>query len=191
MLVHVTEPIVCIERLLTTGEGLGLICEELVQSGKVRLIMKIPLMTLLSLLSFLQQPEQHLSVGIGCGHHSLPSFWRRRWWGWWRVRLLPITTLIPTSCWSHPEDGQEYQHTIDKDDWNKLNQMAWKKLQWDIINCIQTANSENIFCRIVITSLDHEATWNNTTSIELRLLGTNVQPYICRKMILRTTRIPT
>ena len=115
MLVHVMEPIVRIKRLITASEGLGLFCEELVQSGKLWLIMKIPLMTLLSLLSFLQQPEQHLSVGIGCSHHSLPSFWRWRW-GWWRIRLLSITTLIPTSCWRHPEDGQEYQHTIDKDD---------------------------------------------------------------------------
>ena len=91
MFADVYEPIVSVCGLDTVAEGLRLVCEELVEGSKLRLIVGL---ALISLVALLQELQKHLSVGIGGCHDSLPCL--RRWRWWWRVR-------IPTR-WSHPEE---------------------------------------------------------------------------------------
>ena len=71
MLVDVHEPIIGIRGLGTVAERLGMICEKLVESGKVRLIVALTLIAL-PLGAFLQELQNHLSIGVGGCHDSLP-----------------------------------------------------------------------------------------------------------------------
>ena len=108
ILTDVHEPIIGVSGLNTVAERLRLICKELVEGSKLRLIVEFPL-TLISLVVFalvalLQELQKHLGVGVGGCHDSLPCLRRRRWWR--RVRLTPfIAFRIQTRWWSHPEEG--------------------------------------------------------------------------------------
>ena len=95
MLAYVHEPIISVYGLDTVTEGLRLVYEELVEGGKLSLIVA---MALISLVALLQELHDQLRVCIGSGHHSLPCLRRWRWW-WWI--LIPILTLSR----SHPEEG--------------------------------------------------------------------------------------
>ena len=70
MLVDVHEPIIGIRGLGTVAERLGLICEKLVESGKVKLIVALTLIALIALplSTFLQELQNHLSIGVGGCH---------------------------------------------------------------------------------------------------------------------------
>ena len=106
MLVDVHEPIIGIRGLGTVAERLGLICEKLVESSEVRLIVALALISLIALPlgAFLQELQNHLSIGVGGCHDSLPCLRRRRWWR--RVRLTPFIAIRILTRWrSHPEEG--------------------------------------------------------------------------------------
>ena len=70
MLVDVHEPIIGIRGLGTVAERLGLICEKLVECGKVKLIVALTLIALIALplSTFLQELQNHLSIGVGGCH---------------------------------------------------------------------------------------------------------------------------
>ena len=106
MLVDVHEPIIGIRGLGTVAERLGLICEKLVESSKVKLIVALTLIALIALplSTFLQELQNHLSIGVGGCHDSLPCLRRWRWWR--RVRLTPFIAIRILTRWrSHPEEG--------------------------------------------------------------------------------------
>ena len=106
MLVDVHEPIIGIRGLGTVAERLGLICEKLVESGKVNLIVALALISLIALPlgAFLQELQNHLSIGVGGCHDCLPCL--RRWRRWRRVRLTPFIAIRILTRWrSHPEEG--------------------------------------------------------------------------------------
>ena len=86
MFADIHEPIIGVCGLGTEAERLWLICEELVEGSEVRLIVALALISLiaLSLGAFLQELQNHLSIGVGGCHDSLPCLRRRRWW--WRVQ---------------------------------------------------------------------------------------------------------
>ena len=89
----------------TFAERLRLVCEELVEGSKLRLIVALALISLvaLPLVALLQELQKHLSVGIGGCHDSLPCLRRWRWWR--RVRLIPIIAVRILTRWrSHPEE---------------------------------------------------------------------------------------
>ena len=98
MLVDVHEPIIGIRGLGTVAERPGLICEKLVESGKVKLIVALTLIALIALplSTFLQELQNHLSIGVGGCHDSLPCLRRWRWWRRFRIQ---------TRWRSHPEEG--------------------------------------------------------------------------------------
>ena len=107
MLVDVHEPIVSVHGLDASTERLWLICEELVEGSKLRLIVDVALalvpLVALTLISLLHELNQHLSVGVGGHHQSLPCLRRRRRRR--RVRLLSFVTARILTCWrSHPEE---------------------------------------------------------------------------------------
>lgn len=82
MLVDIHEPIVGVCGLGTVAERLRLICKELVEGRKLRLMIELPLtlipLVALALVALLHQLNQQLSVGVcGC-HQSLPCIRRRR-----------------------------------------------------------------------------------------------------------------
>ena len=70
MLVDVHEPIIGIRGLGTVAERLGLICEKLVEGSEVRLIVALTLIALIALPlgAFLQELQNHLSIGVGGCH---------------------------------------------------------------------------------------------------------------------------
>ena len=106
MLVDVHEPIIGVCGLGTVAERLRLICEELVEGSEVRLIVALALISLIALPlgAFLQELQNHLSIGVGGCHDSLPCLRRRRWWR--RVRLTPLIAFRILTRWrSHPEEG--------------------------------------------------------------------------------------
>ena len=108
MLANVHEPIIGVCGLDTVAEGLWLVCEELVEGSKLRLIVELTLtlipLVALALVALLHELNHHLSVGVcGC-HQSLPCLRRRRWWR--RVRLTPFIVIWILTRWrSHPEEG--------------------------------------------------------------------------------------
>ena len=112
MLVDVHEPIIGVYGLGTVAEGLRLVCEELVEGSKLRLIVEIPLalislvafaLVTLTLVALLQELQKHLSVGVGGCDDSFPCLRRWRWWR--RVRLIPIIAVRILTRWrSHPEE---------------------------------------------------------------------------------------
>ena len=67
MLVDVHEPIIGIHGLGTVAERLGLICEKLVECSEVKLIVALTLIALIALPlgAFLQELQNHLSIGVG------------------------------------------------------------------------------------------------------------------------------
>ena len=97
MLADVHEPIIGVRGLDTVAERLRLVCEELVEGSKLRLIVEIPLalisLVALTSVALLQELQKHLSVGVGGGHDSLTCLRRWRWF-----RIL-------TRWRSHPEEG--------------------------------------------------------------------------------------
>ena len=108
MLADVHEPIVGVCGLDTVAERLRLVCEELVEGSKLRLIVEIPLalisLVALTLVALLQELQKHLCVGIGGCHDNLPCLRRWRWWR--RVRLTPIIAFRIQTHWRrHPEEG--------------------------------------------------------------------------------------
>ena len=76
MLVDIHEPIIGVCGLDTVAERLWLICKELVEGGKLRLIIELPLtlipLVALTMVALLQELQKHLSVGVGGCHESLP-----------------------------------------------------------------------------------------------------------------------
>ena len=104
MLAQIHEPIVGVYGLGIVPEGLRLVCEELVEGSKLRLIVALALISLvaLPLVALLQELHKHLSVCVGGCHDSLPCLWRWRWWR--RVRIPIIADRILTSWRSHPEE---------------------------------------------------------------------------------------
>jgi hypothetical protein len=69
MFADIHEPIIRICGLDTVTTGIRLVCEELVEGSKLSLIVA---MALISLVALLQELHEHLRVGVGSGHHSLP-----------------------------------------------------------------------------------------------------------------------
>lgn len=67
MLVDVHEPIIVICGLGTVAERLRLICEKLLEGSEVRLIVASALISLIALPlgAFLQELQNHLSIGVG------------------------------------------------------------------------------------------------------------------------------
>ena len=108
MLVDIHEPIIGVCGLDTLAARLRLICKELVEGRKLRLMVELPLtlipLVALALVALLHELDHHLGIGIcGC-HQSLPHLRRRRWS--WRVRLTPIIAFRILTRWrSHPEEG--------------------------------------------------------------------------------------
>ena len=105
MFADIHEPIVSVRGLDTVTERLRLVCEELVEGSKLRLIVALALISLvaLHLVALLQELQKHLSVGVGGCHDGLPCLWRWRWWQ--RVRLFPIIAVRILTRWrSHPEE---------------------------------------------------------------------------------------
>ena len=72
MFAYIHEPIVSIYGLDTVTEGLRLVCEELIDGSKLRLIVSLALISLvaLPLVALLQELQKHLSVGVGGCHDS-------------------------------------------------------------------------------------------------------------------------
>ena len=102
MLVDVHEPIIGICGLGTVAERLGLICEKLVEGSEMRLFVALALISLIDLPlgAFLQELQNHLSIGVGGCHDRLPCLRRRR------VRLTPFIAFRILTRWrSHPEEG--------------------------------------------------------------------------------------
>ena len=106
MLVDVHEPIIGVCGLGTVAERLRLICKELVEGSEVRLIVALALISLVALPlgALLQELQNHLGIGVGDCHDSLPCLRRRRRWR--RVGLLSLSMLRILTHWrSHPEEG--------------------------------------------------------------------------------------
>ena len=116
MFADIHEPIIGVCGLSTVAERLRLICMELVEGRKLRLMVELPLtliplvaLALISLIAlplgaFLQELQNHLSIGVGGCHDSLPCLRRWRWWR--RVRLTPFIAIRILTRWrSHPEEG--------------------------------------------------------------------------------------
>ena len=87
--VDVHQPIVRIQRLGARTERPWLVTEKLTESGKLWLMLELPLSLSLPLISLicletLHELDHHLSIGIGSSHKRTPSLRRRRW-GWWAV----------------------------------------------------------------------------------------------------------
>ena len=78
MFADIHEPVVGVCGLDTVAEGLGLVCEELVEGSKLRLIVALALISLvaLPLVSLLQELQKHLSVGVGGSRDNLPCLRR-------------------------------------------------------------------------------------------------------------------
>ena len=103
MFADIHEPIISVCGLDTVTEDLWLVCEELVECSKLILIVA---MAMIPLVALLQELHNHLRVGVGGCHDSLPCLRRRRWW--WRIRIRS------RARWrSHPEEVDIRQH-IDR-----------------------------------------------------------------------------
>ena len=105
MFADIHEPVVGVCGLDTVTEGLRLVCEELIEGGKLRLIAALALISLvaLPLVALLQELQKHLSVSVRGCHDSLTGLLRWRWWR--RVRLIPIIAVWILTRWrSHPEE---------------------------------------------------------------------------------------
>ena len=72
MFADIHEPIISVCGLDTVTEGLWLVCEELVEGSKLRLIVALALIYLvaLPLVALLQELQKHLSVGVGGCHEA-------------------------------------------------------------------------------------------------------------------------
>src|SRR3954464_1322079 len=105
VLVDVHEPIIGVCGLHTVVESLWLICKELIEGSKMRLLVALALISLITLplVAILQELNQNLSVGIGGCHQGLPCLRRRRWWR--RVSLTSFIAFRILTRWrSHPEE---------------------------------------------------------------------------------------
>ena len=78
MFADIHEPIINVCGLDTVTKRLRLVCEELVEGSKLRLIVALALISLvaLPLVALLQELQKHLSVGVGGCHDSLPCLQR-------------------------------------------------------------------------------------------------------------------
>src|SRR3954469_22442695 len=102
VLVDVHEPIIGVCGLDTVAESLRLICKELIEGSKMRLIVALALISLITLplVAILQELNQNLSIGI-CGSHQGLPYLRRR-----RVSLTSFIAFQILTRWrSHPEEG--------------------------------------------------------------------------------------